>query len=83
MSSEHYFSEAPGSDYKPKEIQVEIDGRPVSVLTAGGVFSPDHIDTGTQVLLDYLDEAPPAAVGVRLRFPWRRTPPKPLSGLSM
>ena len=60
MSSEHYFSEAPGSDYKPKEIQVEIDGRPVSVLTAGGVFSPDHIDTGTQVLLDYLDEAPPS-----------------------
>jgi len=60
MSSEQYFSEAPGSDYKPKEIQVEIDGRPVSVITAGGVFSPDHIDQGTAVLLEHLDEAPPS-----------------------
>jgi 16S rRNA G1207 methylase RsmC len=58
MSSEHYFSEAPGSDYKPKEISVVINGREVLVTTAGGVFSPDHIDQGTNVLLSHLDEAP-------------------------
>lgn len=58
MSSEHYFSEAPGSDYKPKEISVVINGHEVLVTTAGGVFSPDHIDQGTNVLLTHLDEAP-------------------------
>ena len=58
MSSEHYFSETPGSDYKPKEISVAINGHEVLVTTAGGVFSPDHIDQGTNVLLTHLDEAP-------------------------
>lgn len=58
MSSEHYFSETPGSNYKPKEISVTINGREVLVTTAGGVFSPDHIDQGTAVLLAHLDEAP-------------------------
>lgn len=59
MASEHYFSETPGSDYKLKEIQVVIDGASVTVQTAGGIFSPDHIDQGTAVLLNRLDEAPP------------------------
>lgn len=60
MSSDHYFSEAPDSKFKPKEIQVAIDGRAASVTTAGGIFSPDHIDQGTLVLLDHLDEVPPS-----------------------
>jgi 16S rRNA G1207 methylase RsmC len=58
MSSEHYFSETPGSNFKPKEITVTINGREVIVQTAGGVFSPDHIDQGTNVLLAHLEEAP-------------------------
>ncbi len=60
MSSEHYFSETPGSDYKLKEIQVTIDGESVSVQTAGGIFSPDHIDQGTAVLLNHLNQVPPS-----------------------
>jgi 16S rRNA G1207 methylase RsmC len=59
MSSEHYFSETPGSDFNPKEIRVEINGVVVSVETAGGIFSPDHIDQGTAVLLEHLDKVPP------------------------
>lgn len=58
MSAEHYFSEVPGSDFKPKSISVVIDGKPVQVQTSGGIFSPDHIDSGTAVLLDHLDLAP-------------------------
>lgn len=58
MSSEHYFSETPGTEYKPKPITVELDGRKVEVLTAGGIFSPDRLDPGTSVLLAHLDEAP-------------------------
>ncbi len=60
MSSDHYFSEAPDSKYKPKEIHVVIDGKPAVVTTSGGIFSPDHIDQGTLVLLEHLDEAPPS-----------------------
>jgi 16S rRNA G1207 methylase RsmC len=58
MSTEHYFSETPGSEYRQKEITVTIKDREVTLITAGGVFSPDHIDQGTAVLLDHLDEAP-------------------------
>jgi len=58
MSTEHYFSETPGSEYRLKEITVTISGREVTLTTAGGVFSPDHIDQGTSVLLDHLAEAP-------------------------
>jgi len=32
-------------------VEVELAGHRLSVETAGGVFSPDHVDTGTQVLL--------------------------------
>ena len=32
-------------------MEVDLAGRRLSVETAGGVFSPDHVDTGTQVLL--------------------------------
>ena len=60
MSSEHYFSESPGSQYKPKEITVQIDGQEVVLVTTGGIFSPDRIDQGTAVLLAHLDEAPPS-----------------------
>lgn len=58
MSSEHYFSETPGTEFKPKPITVELDGRKVEALTAGGIFSPDRLDPGTSVLLAHLDEAP-------------------------
>jgi len=59
MSAEHYFSETPGSEFKPKEIQVQLDGRTVVVKTSGGIFSPDRLDPGTTVLLDHIDKAPP------------------------
>lgn len=60
MSSDHYFSETPDSEFKPKEISVEIDGRKVNVTTSGGIFSPDRIDQGTAVLLEHLDELAPS-----------------------
>ena len=60
MSSEHYFSETPGSEFKPKTISVRIAGQTVEVLTAGGIFSPDRLDQGTSVLLEHLHEAPPS-----------------------
>ncbi|MEN9603567.1 MAG: hypothetical protein RL545_256 [Actinomycetota bacterium] len=58
MSQEHYFSNEPTGEFKPKTISVTLAGREISVLTAGSMFSPDHVDTGTKVLLENLELAP-------------------------
>ena len=60
MSEEHYFSQTPNTEFRPKEISVYLDGRKVSVTTAASVFSPDRMDAGTAVLLEHLDEVPPS-----------------------
>lgn len=54
----HYFDEAPSGDMKTKDIKVTLDAREVTVTTAGSIFSPDHVDTGTKILLAHLDDAP-------------------------
>jgi len=38
---------------------VTLSGRSVELMTAGGVFSPDHIDSGTAVLLANTPPPPP------------------------
>ncbi|OJV59517.1 MAG: 16S rRNA methyltransferase [Cellulomonas sp. 73-145] len=48
---EHYFTARPSSAADRRTIEVELAGRTVAVQTAGGVFSPDHVDLGTRVLL--------------------------------
>ncbi|MEO0313386.1 MAG: hypothetical protein RL140_616 [Actinomycetota bacterium] len=58
MPQEHYFSDEPVSEMRPKSIDVVLAGHPVSVKTASGIFSPGHIDLGTEVLLEHLDEVP-------------------------
>jgi 16S rRNA (guanine1207-N2)-methyltransferase len=60
MASEHYFSSAPGSDLKLRQITVKIAGQIREVTTANAIFSPEHIDTGTKVLMR---EAPEPAGG--------------------
>lgn len=58
MPQEHYFSSEPVGEFQPKLIEVTIAEKKVTVETAGGIFSPDHIDTGTAVLLEHLDLTP-------------------------
>ncbi|CAG7597968.1 class I SAM-dependent methyltransferase [Leucobacter soli] len=48
---QHYFSESPAGEFVPREIEVELAGAPRRLVTAGGVFSPEHLDQGTRVLL--------------------------------
>lgn len=57
---EHYFTARPSSDAERRTVEVELAGRPVTVQTAGGVFSPDHVDLGTRVLLRTVP-TPPAS----------------------
>jgi len=58
MSGEHYFSEQPVGEFKTKTIFTSINGERVELFTAGSTFSPDHMDTGTAILLEHSENAP-------------------------
>jgi 16S rRNA G1207 methylase RsmC len=64
VAGQHYFSPQPAGPADRRRVEVELAGRRLSVETAGGVFSPDHVDTGTQVLLRAA--APPPDCGTLL-----------------
>ena len=58
---DHYFTAEPASVAERRPLRVRIAGREVELETASGIFSSNHIDDGTQVLLD---EAPtPPRIG--------------------
>ena len=58
MAAEHYFTSTPDGELRPRRISARIAGRDLEVTTAGGVFSPGHVDLGTRVLLDAIPDAP-------------------------
>jgi 16S rRNA G1207 methylase RsmC len=51
VSEDHYFSAKPASADERRRISVTLAGRELSLEVAPGIFSPDHVDLGTQVLL--------------------------------
>jgi 16S rRNA (guanine1207-N2)-methyltransferase len=70
MAPDHYFSSAPGGDLKLRRITVQLAGNEYEVTTANAVFSPDHIDTGTQVLLNNVPAPPPGGDFLDLGCGW-------------
>lgn len=70
MSGEHYFSEQPAGEFKTKTIITSINGQRVELFTAGSTFSPDHMDTGTAILLEHAAEAPNAGNLLDLGCGW-------------
>ena len=50
----HYFSEKQESALQPKEFSYSIHGNTFSFITGSGVFSKDHVDKGTHVLVKYM-----------------------------
>ena len=58
MSSDHYFSQEPKSNYQAKQIELNVAGEVFKVSTASGTFSPLRLDVGTSVLIDQLELAP-------------------------
>jgi 16S rRNA G1207 methylase RsmC len=58
MSSDHYFSQEPKSEYQPKQIELDVAGEVFQVSTASGTFSPLRLDVGTSVLIHHLELAP-------------------------
>ncbi|MBO0925733.1 methyltransferase [Cellulomonas sp. zg-ZUI199] len=59
QQGQHYFTARPASPEQRRTLRVHLAGRDVEVETAGGVFSPDHVDLGTQVLLRTVPAPPP------------------------
>lgn len=61
VDGEHYFTDRPASEARERTIRVVLQGEELELRTADGVFSSEHLDTGTAVLLDTVP--PPAAEG--------------------
>ncbi|MGN6324868.1 class I SAM-dependent methyltransferase [Pseudolysinimonas sp.] len=68
--AEHYFTSAPGGDPGYRQIAVRLAGRDVEVTTGNGVFSPDRVDVGTQVLLSHVPAPPPGGDLLDLGCGW-------------
>lgn len=58
MSGDHYFTAAPAGPGERRPLHVDLAGRHLQLQTAGGIFSPDRVDAGTQVLLREAPEPP-------------------------
>jgi 16S rRNA G1207 methylase RsmC len=67
---EHYFSSSPGGEPGFRPLAVRLAGREVEVTTGNGVFSPDRIDVGTQVLLGHVPAPPPGGDLLDLGCGW-------------
>jgi 16S rRNA G1207 methylase RsmC len=60
--NQHYFSVEPDAPDRRRQVVVRLAGRDVTVETSSGVFSPGHVDLGTRVLLDHVDDPPPGTL---------------------
>ena len=70
MATEHYFSELPESELKFRQIHVALAGQVRELITSNGIFSPERIDAGTQVLLANTPPAPPGGNLLDLGCGW-------------
>ncbi|MBC7517961.1 MAG: methyltransferase [Microbacteriaceae bacterium] len=70
MTNEHYFSAHPESEFNLRPFNPTLLGQSYQLVTAGGIFSPERIDAGTQVLLANVPEAPPGGNLLDLGCGW-------------
>jgi 16S rRNA G1207 methylase RsmC len=67
---EQYFTAQPSSTEKRRIITVRLAGRDVDVETGSGVFSPEHVDQGTQVLMNECAELPASGTFLDVGCGW-------------
>lgn len=67
---DHYFTAQPASAAQLRERTVTLAGESVSVVTAGGVFSPDHLDKGSAILLEHAQTLPASGTFLDLGCGW-------------
>jgi 16S rRNA (guanine1207-N2)-methyltransferase len=67
---EHYFSASPGGELVLRRISVHLADRDLQLTTANGIFSPERVDVGTQVLLGNVPTPPPGGHLLDLGCGW-------------
>lgn len=67
---DHYFSARPARDADRRTINIPLAGTTYAVQVARGVFSPDHIDQGTNVLLRHAPTPPETGTFLDLGCGW-------------
>ena len=70
MADDHYFSSTPASALQVRPLTVNLMGAQYELTTANGIFSPDRIDAGTQVLLANTPPPPPGGNLLDLGCGW-------------
>ena len=53
--TEHYYSEKQSSPLREEEINVHVLGKKYPFFTAGGLFSREHLDIATRLLIEKCD----------------------------
>src|ERR1700712_3499509 len=70
MTSEHYFSETPGSEPGLRKFHARLAGEVHELTTGNGIFSPERVDAGTEVLLSHVPAPPPGGNLLDLGCGW-------------
>jgi 16S rRNA (guanine1207-N2)-methyltransferase len=70
MSSEHYFSATPGSEPGLRKFHARLVGQVYELTTGNGIFSPERVDAGTEVLLSHVPAPPPGGDLLDLGSGW-------------
>lgn len=67
---DQYFSAAPMSKSRPREIRIEFGGNAYPFTTDAGVFSKDDLDVGSRLLLESLPSLAQGQRGLDLGCGW-------------
>jgi 16S rRNA G1207 methylase RsmC len=70
MSNEHYFAAQPASELNLRKFHPRLVGQVYELTTASGIFSPERIDAGTEVLLANVPTPPPGGNLLDLGSGW-------------
>ena len=70
MPNNHYFSESVATELKPREIVTSLADQELKLFTSPGVFSPEHVDQGTEILLKQLEKVKPSGEILDLGCGW-------------
>ena len=70
MSNEQYFAAQPASELNLRMFHARLVGQVYELTTASGIFSPERIDAGTEVLLANVPTPPPGGNLLDLGCGW-------------
>lgn len=48
---EHYYTKKPISDFRPSSYEVNVLGEPLTIHSGSGIFSIQHLDKGSELLI--------------------------------